>query len=167
MKNKITLNILFSLSFILIGLLCSCGNKSQSEKAQTNKSESKNVISIETVTYEEIEEDGVDLSGCSCTFSRNKEEYMQGKYVYLDDFGGSLAVMKINNKIVVFEVISDEDTDYDLTVTTGKSSEYKLHITKEFIDNTGHETHSFKGVIKLTDKEGKSIQQEYWGICGC
>lgn len=150
-----------------VGLLCSCGgSKSQQPAGETN-SEIESSISIETMTSDEAI--SIVPAGCTCFLSFTQTDYDANKYAYADDLG-TVAVMKINGKIIEFiiERNNEKDVMSDCDVIKAKSAEYQLEVTKEPLEgDAGYEASFYKGVVKVTNNAGTSVEKIMVGICGC
>lgn len=145
-----------------------CGNRQQQTNETRESGEEKKEATAAATPKIEVSSFGfgdspVDVLGCSCCFSFNKEDYTADKFIFLFDYGDNV-VMRINGEMIIFKVEYQEDG-----TPAGESDKYKIHITQEDADEEGgYESSSYKGVITLTDKStGNSVQQEYWGVCGC
>ena len=163
--------ILLCIGIIAAGLLSSCGGgKSQQNQEEENKPiveeakkpiiKSAASISVETISVDEITD--VVPYGCICWFSRNEEDDVTNDYIYSDDMS-TVAVMKINGEVIVFQ-INEGATE---SMLTAKSNNYQLKVTKKQIVETGNGSSFYEGVIKVTNSAGMSVEQEIKGVCGC
>lgn len=120
--------------------------------------ESSNQINLETFGFP------AEVNGCSCYFSKTKEDFDQEKYVYIDDYGNS-AFLKSNGKTVK---INMEEGDFDPENFNKiiKNEEFTVTIQGEKIKDM-QEVMMFEGKMTVENKKGEKTITPIYGECGC
>jgi hypothetical protein len=107
-----------------------------------------------------------EIDGCSCTFSNDSIEYKKGKYIYANDLG-SISFLKINGNLTKFDMTEFKEVNSSTTIVKAKNDLYEIIVTVLEGKQTGEETSSKTGTIKLIDKKGRTITKTFYGECGC
>jgi hypothetical protein len=105
-----------------------------------------------------------EVNGCSCYFSKNKEDLANEKYIYIDDYGNS-AFLKIAGKLVKFKM---EEGDFDPENFSKEISneEYKVTIVGKKVQEL-EEVMMFEGSMTVENKKGEKTITPIFGECGC
>ncbi len=107
-----------------------------------------------------------EIDGCSCYFSNDSTEFKKGEYIYMNDYAQT-SFLKVNGVLTKFAQTDFKEIDSLNVIAKYKSDNYEMTIeSKDGIQN-GDETWLKTGVIKLTDKKGKTITKTFYGECGC
>jgi hypothetical protein len=100
-----------------------------------------------------------DLLGCSCAFSRNREEYHQQKFIYFEKYG-------MTDSTQNFRVISLDGTP--LRWYSGENPEgFVLEIHYDSERRTDLEVREIQGRIILRFSNGDETVYPIFGYCGC
>tara|TARA_R110001583_G_C5392534_1_gene384869 strand:- start:71 stop:469 length:399 start_codon:yes stop_codon:yes gene_type:complete len=113
----------------------------------------KEKIDISTFELSEIPE---SLYGCSCLFSKSKQEYDAEKYMYFDDFGDN-CLISIDNKIIFLKPEGDKY----------KNEYYTAYIQNKIQIDEGYESATYNAELIIVDKKGNRRIYKVYGICGC
>ncbi|MCJ8498015.1 hypothetical protein MVI27_07055 [Chryseobacterium salipaludis] len=105
-----------------------------------------------------------EVEGCSCYFSKNKEDFENEKYIYIDDYGNHAFVKTGGNLIRV----KMEEGDFD-------PENFNKHISNEEVDITItgkkvselEEVMRFEGSMTVQHRNGQTITTPIYGECGC
>ncbi|NLB87430.1 MAG: hypothetical protein GX793_10260 [Bacteroidales bacterium] len=107
----------------------------------------------------------------TCFFAKNEEDFNKRHYIWIDNSTG-LGYMKINDKLVEFE-INDGFADDESRSWSSKNNKYELEMTKDEIANNGEfiggayiPSQIFKGSIKIKSN-GDFHYFDIYGECGC
>jgi len=134
-----------------------------------------NVNELETITNEVIEELNVEfdsfsefpkeIDGCSCYFSETPEDFKNGNYVFVDDFGMENAFMRLNGEEINFKLI-DSKFDDDVSINNYISEDYLLELS---FKETGQIDETFQQEVqmKLAFPTGAFLTKTIYGECGC
>ncbi len=158
-KNK---NLPTFLTVIMLTFLFACGQSNTNEKANNAVSNTDNrTLSIDTFSTFPPE-----IDGCSCYFSNDSTELQKHNYIYANDYAET-SFLKINGVMIKFTQTDFKEIDSLNVKAKYKSDNYELTIeSKDGIQN-GDETRLKSGIIKLTDKKGKTLTKTFYGECGC
>lgn len=100
-----------------------------------------------------------DLLGCSCAFSRNREEYDQQKFIYFEKYG-------MTDSTQNFRVISLDSTP--VRWHPGENPEgFDLEIRYDSERRTDLEVREIQGRIILRFSSGDEAVYPIFGYCGC
>ncbi len=105
-----------------------------------------------------------EVQGCSCYFAKNKEDFMNQKYIYIDDYGNN-AYVKMGGKLLKI-AMEEGDFDPDHFDKVIKSDDYTIKIKGEKLPEMG-ETLMYVGKIIVEKKSGEKITSTIYGECGC
>ena len=132
----------------------------------TMESDSLNAGSIETLKQINLETFGfpAEVSGCSCYFSKNKEDFEQEKYIYIDDYGNN-AYLKIDGKTVKIKM-KEGDFDPANFSKVIKNEEISVTIQGKKV-NELEEVMMFEGTMTVENKIGEKTITPIYGECGC
>lgn len=131
---------------IIISCFLLCNFQIQAQKADTTKE-------IHLESFSDFPE---EIDGCSCYFSISKNEFKKRNYIFVDDFG-DIAFIKIDGKLMRFELTSNYDDTY---IYKYKDYTLKLEILKrKFIES---ELELEKGIITVNTPKG-IIKQKFIG----
>lgn len=164
MKNIVLIASVFTL------FACSKGDKVQkqnikNEPVQHSEASSKSLaadsveIKMETFGFPS------EISGCSCYFAKDEKDFLQEKFLYIDDYGKN-AFVKINNEAIKIPV-KEHPLDAEGFNKDIENEQYKIHITGKKIKEM-EEVMMFKGTMTVENKQtgAKGISPIY-GECGC
>ncbi|SNR74060.1 hypothetical protein SAMN04488009_3523 [Maribacter sedimenticola] len=96
------------------------------------------------------------LYGCSCLFSKTKEEFESEKYIYFDDFGDN-CLISIDNKIIFLKPNGNNYSDAYFTA----------YIQNKIQIDEGYENTSYNAELIIVDKKGNKQIYNVYGLCGC
>lgn len=160
-------NYIFSLTILtlisLTILLLACGQKKSNQKNLQNKKSSNIDKSISVDTFSTIPP---EIDGCSCYFSNNETEFKNNEYIYANDFA-EIAFLKINGIMTKFIQTKFDNLSNGVTIAKYKSDKYEMTIEVKDNGQAGKESSIKTGTIKLTDKNQKSTERQFYGVCGC
>ena len=105
-----------------------------------------------------------EIDGCSCYFSKNKVDFENEKYIYIDDYGKN-AFIKMNNKLQKIS-IKDDDFDPENFQKEFKNEELSIKISGKKVKEL-EEVMMFEGSMEVTLKNGKKSTVQIYGECGC
>lgn len=159
-KNKF-LQSLFTA--ITLTLLFACG-RSHSDK--TSKQSDNIRPNQQTFTIDTFTTFPPEIEGCSCYFSNDSTDFKKGKYIYMNDYGQT-SFIKINGVLTKFIQTEFNEIDSLHKKVKYKSDNYKMTVEYKDRLQNGYETWINTGIIKLKDKEGKTITKSFYGECGC
>ena len=113
----------------------------------------KATINLSTFTLSEIPD---ELAGCSCAFSKSKEDYESEKFIYFDDLGYT-CLLSIDNTLVFLK---------------GEKDQYKNEVYTAFIQNSiqideGYESTTYTAELVIKDAKGNEQVVPVYGLCGC
>ena len=130
------------------------------------KSDSLNAGTLETLNQINLETFGfpAEVNGCSCYFSKNKEDFDQEKYVYIDDYGNN-AYLKIDGKTVKIKM-KEGDFDPDNFSKVIKNEEISVTIRGKKVSEM-EEVMMFEGTMTVENKKGEKTITPIYGECGC
>ena len=130
------------------------------------ETDSMNVGTAETLNQINLETFGfpAEVNGCSCYFSKNKEDFDQEKYVYIDDYGNN-AYLKIDGKTVKIKM-KEGDFDPDNFSKVIKNEEISVTIQGKKV-NELEEVMMFEGTMTVENKKGEKTITPIYGECGC
>ena len=128
------------------------------DSANTLGTEELNQINLETFGFP------AEVSGCSCYFAKNKEDFENEKYVYIDDYGNN-AFLKIDGKSVKIKM-KEGDFDPDNFSKVIKNDEITVTIQGKKV-NELEEVMMFEGTMTVENKKGEKTITPIYGECGC
>lgn len=130
------------------------------------ETDSMNVGTAETLNQINLETFGfpAEVNGCSCYFSKNKEDFDQEKYIYIDDYGNN-AYLKIDEKTVKIKM-KEGDFDPDNFSKVIKNEEISVTIQGKKV-NELEEVMMFEGTMTVENKKGEKTITPIYGECGC
>ena len=96
-----------------------------------------------------------EIDGCSCYFSRNKEEFDNSEFIYLDTYYQGTAFICIDGQQVKINLDNPE------------TNKYNVKVDFETDTQTGHETWWKTGEITVSTEKGKTLTSPFVGMCGC
>lgn len=105
-----------------------------------------------------------EVNGCSCYFSKNKEDFDQEKYIYIDDYGNT-AYVKIDDKMVKIPM-KEGDFDPENFSKTIKNDDVTITIDGKKIKEM-EEVMMFEGTMTVENKKGEKTITSIYGECGC
>ena len=117
-----------------------------------------NQIKLETFGFP------AEVSGCSCYFSKNKQDFQDEKYVYIDDYGNS-AFLKIDGKMAKIKM-EEGDFDPDNFNKVIKNEDFTISIQGKKV-NELEEVMMFEGTMTVENKNGEKTITPIYGECGC
>ena len=105
-----------------------------------------------------------EIDGCSCYFSKNKVDFENEKYIYIDDYGKN-AFIKMDNRLQKIS-IKDDDFDPENFQKEFKNEELSIKISGKKVKEL-EEVMMFEGSMEVTLKNGKKSTVPIYGECGC
>lgn len=123
-----------------------------------NITENYNQINLETFGFL------AEVNGCSCYFSKNKDDFQAEKYIYIDDYGNS-AFLKIDGKTVKIKM-EEGDFDPDNFSKVIKNGDITVTIEGKKV-NALEEVMMFEGTMMVENKKGEKTITPIYGECGC
>ncbi|WP_373797555.1 hypothetical protein [Kaistella sp.] len=132
--------------------------KVETDSMNVGTSETLNQINLETFGFP------AEVNGCSCYFSKNKEDFDQEKYIYIDDYGNN-AYLKIDGKTVKIKM-KEGDFDPDNFSKVIKNEEISVTIQGKKV-NELEEVMMFEGTMTVENKNGEKTITPIYGECGC
>lgn len=138
-------SILYGLSLLSV-LLISCAD----EKA---------------ITLDRFSDFPEEIDGCACYFSANKEDFIEGNYIYADTYHEN-AYISINGKMIQFTLKSYTDIKENYWVKRYTNEKYEVTLESKEIWRVD-ETWQQKGTMTIKSKDGKTIKETIYGECGC
>jgi len=128
------------------------------DSVASNETEMPAQITIETFGFP------AEVSGCSCYFSKNKEDFQDEKFVYIDDYGNN-AYLKIEGKTIKIPM-KEGDFDPENFNKTIKNDEFTITINGKKIKEFD-EVMMFEGTMTVENKIGEKTVTPIYGECGC
>lgn len=128
------------------------------DSAASNETEMPAKITIETFGFPP------EVSGCSCYFSKNKEDFQDEKFVYIDDYGNN-AYLKIDGKTIKIPM-KEGDFDPENFNKSIKNDEFTITIKGKKIKEF-EEVMMFEGTMTVENKKGEKTVTPIYGECGC
>lgn len=132
--------------------------KVETDSMNVGTAENLNQINLETFGFP------AEVNGCSCYFSKNKEDFDQEKYIYIDDYGNN-AYLKIDGKTVKIKM-KEGDFDPDNFSKVIKNEEISVTIQGKKV-NELEEVMMFEGMMTVENKNGEKTITPIYGECGC
>ena len=106
-----------------------------------------------------------EVEGCSCYFAKNKEDYENEKYIYVDDYGKNAFIKTAGEMIKI--PMTDGDFEPHNFRKNKENSNYKVTLTGKKI-NEMDETMMFQGEMNVENKKtGDQYFTPIYGECGC
>jgi len=159
-SKKIGLFVITIISVFAFIYSCSPSSSKKSTQSDSTKTE-KPIIVLDTFSTFPA-----DIVGCSCYFSRDSVDFNHEKYIYMNDLA-DISYLKINGNLIKFKQTEHKQIDQDHSTSEATSDLFKLTIKVTRGKSVGYEVSSQTGTITVTDKSGKSITTEFYGVCGC
>ncbi|MEC5156761.1 hypothetical protein [Chryseobacterium sp. MP_3.2] len=105
-----------------------------------------------------------EVEGCSCYFSKNKDDFDEGKYVYIDDYGNN-AYIKLDHELIKTPMVeSDFDPiNFKKSITT---DDITITLEGKKIEEL-EEVMMFQGNLSVKKKNGETNSTPIYGECGC
>ena len=132
--------------------------KVETDSMNVGTAENLNQINLETFGFP------AEVNGCSCYFSKNKEDFDQEKYIYIDDYGNN-AYLKIDGKTVKIKM-KEGDFDPDNFSKVIENEEISVTIQGKKV-NELEEVMMFEGTMTVENKKGQKTITPMYGECGC
>ncbi len=132
--------------------------KVETDSMDVGTAETLNQINLETFGFP------AEVNGCSCYFSKNKEDFDQEKYIYIDDYGNN-AYLKIDGKTVKIKM-KEGDFDPDNFSKVIENEEISVTIQGKKV-NELEEVMMFEGTMTVENKKGEKTITPIYGECGC
>ena len=101
----------------------------------------------------EIEGIPQSVAGCSCLFSKSKDDFEKKKFIFINT--GKISVLSIENKLVSWDPFGSEDAPF--RVVTTYSREHQID----------QELKELEGKIIITSNDGSTVTLPVYGQCGC
>ncbi len=106
-----------------------------------------------------------EIKECSCFFSKNREDFLNEKYIYADD-AGKTAYMMLDGKRMAMNLISSSDMEGDDELSKEIENEnYKISVKGKKIKN--EEALLFEGTLTIEKPDGTKSVIPIYGECGC
>ena len=128
------------------------------DSATIMTAEIKNEFNLQTFGFPD------EIGGCSCYFAKNKDDFDDEKYIYIDDYGKK-AYLKIDDQL---QKISHKQNDFDPENFQKeiKNEELSIKISGKKVKEL-EEVMMFEGSIEVSLKNGKKSTVPIYGECGC
>lgn len=96
-----------------------------------------------------------DIDGCSCYFSKSKDDFEKNKFIYLDNYYSGIATFSLNGELIKINLDNPDKNDYEVEI--------------EFLtdEKTSLEVWWKTGILRVKTKSGRIIESEFVGECGC
>lgn len=150
-------------SVVILITLLSCGTKKSSiDRTQSHvvlKNENQFRIDIFSTFPTEID-------GCSCYFSNDSIGFKNSEYIYVNDYK-QISFLVINGELTKFFHLEKIDDSTSPSVINAKNEDFEIRVEVTDYMQNGDETWLKTGVIKLTDKNGNTVEKTFYGECGC
>lgn len=106
-----------------------------------------------------------EIGGCACYFSANKEDFIEGNYIYADTYHDH-AYISINGKMMQFTLKDQIDVteSYWMKIYTNKQYEATVESEESL---KADDTWQQKGTISVKSRDGKVVKETIYGQCGC
>ena len=105
-----------------------------------------------------------EVDGCSCYFSKSKEDFENEKYIYIDDYGKT-AYLKMNDQLQKISM-KEDDFDPENFQKEIKNEDVSIKISGKKVKEL-EEVMMFEGSMEVTLKNGKKSTVPIYGECGC
>lgn len=120
--------------------------------------ENLNQINLETFSFP------AEVNGCSCYFAKNKEDFEDEKYIYIDDYGNN-AFLKVDGKMLKI-IMKEGDFDPANFSKIIKNDDFTVTIKGKKVDEL-EEVMMFQGTMTVENKDGQKTVTPIYGECGC
>ena len=117
-----------------------------------------NQIKLETFGFP------AEVNGCSCYLAKNKEDFENEKYIYIDDYGNN-AFLKVDGNTVKIKM-KEGDFDPDNFSKFIKNDDFSVTIQGKKV-NELEEVMMFQGTMTVENKKGEKTITPIYGECGC
>lgn len=106
-----------------------------------------------------------EIGGCACYFSANKEDFIEGNYIYADTYHDH-AYISINKKMIQFTLKDHVDIaeGYWKKIYSNEQFEIILEGKEEL---KADDTWQQKGTMSIKSRDGKITKETIYGQCGC
>lgn len=159
------------LSAALLSLLYNC-NKEENYQGDisdipTKMSDTVKVVEgLEEMSSTELQTFGfpAEVEGCSCYFSKNKSDFDQEKYVYIDDYGNH-AYIKLKDDLIKIPM-SESDFDPNNFKKSIIAEDLTITLEGKKMDEL-EEVMMFEGNLTVKKKNGETHSTPIYGECGC
>ena len=128
------------------------------DSANIQTPENLNQIKLETFGFP------AEVNGCSCYFAKNKEDFENEKYIYIDDYGNN-AFLKVDGNTVKIKM-KEGDFDPDNFSKFIKNDDFSVTIQGKKV-NELEEVMMFQGTMTVENKKGEKTITPIYGECGC
>ena len=128
------------------------------DSANIQTPENLNQIKLETFGFP------AEVNGCSCYFAKNKEDFENEKYIYIDDYGNN-AFLKVDGNTVKIKM-KEGDFDPDNFSKFIKNDNFSVTIQGKKVDEL-EEVMMFEGTMTVENKKGEKTVTPIYGECGC
>lgn len=105
-----------------------------------------------------------EVEGCSCYFAKDKQDFEQEKYVYVDEFGKN-AFLKSEGKMLKIP-LKKEDFEGENFKRKIQNKEISVEIDGRKIKDM-EEVMMFEGNMTIEYQTGEKITTPIYGECGC
>ena len=154
---------------IIFLLLCfiSCKDNDVAFPANQNKATApvKKAISSR-ITINSFSDFPSEIDGCSCYFSIDSVDFKRSNFIYVNNFAAT-SFMKINGKLIKFIETAHRQAKGTDVIAKYSSPEYKMMILVKDGKQNGNETSLKSGLIKISNNNGETVTQTFYGECGC
>lgn len=108
-----------------------------------------------------------EVRGCSCYFSRNKQELQQQQYIYLNDYKKT-SFISVGGKLEKLFLKNNPDSTAANKSGTYANEEFELKVEIEKENDLAEELAGLEGHLILKElKSGKVQSFPFVGECGC
>ena len=106
-----------------------------------------------------------EVEGCSCYFAKNKADFENQKYIYVDDYGKNAFIIANGNQIRF--PMKDGNFNEEHFSRKLNNSTFKVELNGEKIKSM-HEVIMFEGTMTVENlKTGAKTTSPIYGECGC
>jgi len=156
---------------LLSATLLACNNQTQSTEGETAASEEPESTpspEIELTTFGYLP----SVTGCSCYLAEDSTQYRNEQFVYAEKYGTptgeDFAFIAINGEQVRLRI---QDFQIDNEARTRKdvyaNDNYEVTVDLQETKRADQEVMVNTGTLTLKTQEGKTVEQEVYGVCGC
>lgn len=133
---------------------------SQDSAAQISDSATVvNPLKLETFAFPS------QVSGCSCYFAENKDQFLKGQYIFIDDYGNN-AYIKVDGQQIEIKM-EEGDFDPDNFDRVIENNDYRISMKGTKIKSE-KEAMMYEGEMTVENKATKQkTTTTIYGECGC
>ena len=152
----------YKLLIIIIGIAILFSCRKEDKKATPPVT----AVISNNIKLDEFSDFPPEIDGCACTYAKDSVDLSSEKYIYVSNHA-KIAFLKINGVLTKFTLTAEKRINSTDFIKKYISTNYKLIILIKAGRQTGDESWLNTGLIKIFDKNGKTISQTFYGECGC